>query len=249
MYLKALVVEDEPFARADLRGLIANAEGISVAWEAGSLAEARCLLASVQPDVVFLDIQLTDGSGFDLMPDLAEATEVVFVTAYDQYALRAFDVNALDYLLKPVSMDRFSACLARLRNRQGAKPPKAPSSQVDLNDRILIKSGARREFIAPGEMVAVVSMGGNYTQVCRIGGAWFDVRRTLKDWETILPREAFVRVHRATMVNLQHIERVARHPSGNLHLQVKHIQDPIIVSRRHAQRFEEAFVGASARMC
>jgi len=246
MDLKALVVDDEPFARADLRQLIGDSAGIRVLWEAASLDEARRVLAMDQPDVVFLDVQLTDGCGFDLMPHLAEATQVIFVTAYDQYALRAFEVNALDYLLKPVSGERFRSCLARLMIPYASGLTNFPSTQVDLEDRILIKSGSSREFVKVDDLVAVTSLGGNYTQVCKAGGCWLDVRRTLKEWETILPKTSFVRIHRATMVNLLHIARLARHPGGRIQLRINHIPDPVIVSRRHAHRLEAGIADRQA---
>jgi two-component system, LytTR family, response regulator len=240
MVLQALLVDDEPFARADLRALLAGVDGVQIGWEAGSLEEARAVLASHQPDVVFLDVQLPEGSGFDLMPHIPEPTQVVFVTAYDRYALRAFEVNALDYLLKPVSADRFATCLERLWQRHGmdvARTP--PPSQVKLDDRMLIKSGSHREFIAVDHVVAVTSMGGNYTQLCKTDGSWLDVRRTIKEWEDILPEIPFVRVHRAAIVNIHHVEELDRQASGGLRLRIKYISSPLTVSRRQAHRIEE----------
>jgi two-component system LytT family response regulator len=239
MVLQALLVDDEPFARADFRTLVSGLGEIEIAWEAGSLAEARQVLAQSQPHVIFLDVQLPDGSGFDLMPQIPEPTHVVFVTAYDQYALRAFDVNALDYLLKPVSADRFGTCLVRLKQHREWDMSRELPSRVKLDDRILVRSGGRRELIAVDQVVAVTSMGGNYTQLCKTDGSWLDVRRTIKEWEAVLPENPFVRIHRAAIVNVRQVERLDRQASGGIHLRVKNIPQPIMVSRRNAHRIEE----------
>jgi two-component system LytT family response regulator len=237
--LKALVVDDEPFARADLRGFMEDERSFEVVWEAGSIAEARRLLGHKELDVVFLDVQLREGYGFDLMVYIQECTQVVFVTAYDQYALRAFEVNALDYLLKPVSTDRFRRCLNRVKERFGLASDSFVPTRVALDDRILVRSGSRREFVAVCDVVVVTSMGGNYTQICKSDGSWLDVRRTMKQWEAMLPPAQFVRVHRATIVNLDHVQGVARHPGGRVQLRVGHLSDPVEVSRRSAPNLGE----------
>ncbi|MBN1611853.1 MAG: response regulator transcription factor [Polyangiaceae bacterium] len=236
MTLKALIVDDEPYARQDLRELSRREDGVNVAWEAGSMPEAREILSTAEPDVVFLDVQLQDGCGFDLLPSVPEATDVVFVTAYDQYALRAFEVNALDYLLKPVSAERFRHCVARLsRQRPPSNTPDASAAPVTWNDRILVRTGARREFIPVARVVAVTSLGGNYTRVGTLDGCWHDVRRTIKEWEAILPQPHFVRVHRATIVNVDHVERATKQLGGGLHLKLRRLEEPIVVSRRQAR--------------
>jgi two-component system LytT family response regulator len=241
MTLKALVVDDEPFARNDLRELCRHQPDLQIEWEAGSMLEASQILREAQPDVVFLDVQLGDGCGFDLLPMIPDTTQVVFVSAYDQYALRAFEVNALDYLLKPVSFDRFSQCIARLVQRIASTDfPETAPLPVTCDDRLLIRHGGKREFIPVANVVVVTSLGGNYSQVCRVDGAWFDVRRTIKDWETILPQDHFVRVHRSTIVNLDHVEHATRKLGGGFRLKIRQLADPILVSRRQAHAIEMA---------
>src|SRR2546423_10649622 len=112
--LRALLIDDEPPARADLRERLAAHPRVTIVDEAGTLARARALLACDDYDLVFLDIQLRGGSGFDLVPDVRPEARIVFVTAFNDHAVRAFDVNALDYLLKPVQPARLAASLARL---------------------------------------------------------------------------------------------------------------------------------------
>ena len=236
MILKAMVVDDELFARKDLCTLAQRHRGVEVAWEAASLEGARQLLRAVQPDVVFLDVQLDDGCGFDLLPLTREPTQVVFVTAHDRYAIRAFEVNALDYLLKPVSVGRFAESIARVLQRRTGNPCEEPEpTDVTVDDRISVGNRVRPEFVRVLEVVAVTSLGSNYTQVCKQDGSRLDTRRTIRQWEAMLPKEHFVRVHRAAIVNLDYIDGVTRKLGGKLVLEVRHLDNPISVSRRNAR--------------
>lgn len=236
MTLKALAVDDEPYAREDLRELSRREGGIEIAWEAGTMPDARRVLAGVQPDAVFLDVQLQDGCGFDLVSAIPETAHLVFVTAYDRFALRAFEVNALDYLLKPVSGERFRQCIARLaRHRPGSEMPVPALSPLTCAERILVKNGSHRELVRIAHVVAVTSIGGNYTRVGTLAGCWFDTRRTIKEWEAILPQPHFVRIHRAAIVNVNHVERATRLLGGGLRLKVRQLDEPFVVSRRQAR--------------
>ncbi len=239
MVLKALVIDDEPYARADFGELCRSDPRLQIVWEAGSMSQARQILSAFQPDVVFLDVQLQDGSGFDLVPRIPDVVQLVFVTAYDQYALRAFEVNALDYLLKPVSMERFQHCVERLlRQCSPQELPETPPSAVNYDDRVLIKHGAHREFVLVSQVIVVTSVGGNYTHVGTLGGSWFVVRRTIKEWEALLPPDQFARVHRASIVNLNHVERATRALGGGLRLKLRELKEPITVSRRLARSID-----------
>ncbi len=116
MTLKALLVDDEPFVREDLRQMLLAHKSIEVICEAGTIAQAKKQLAAGRPDVVFLDIQLRGGTGFDLVPLIHKTTKIIFITAYDEYAVRAFEVNALDYILKPVTPERLAESISRLHS-------------------------------------------------------------------------------------------------------------------------------------
>ena len=119
MALKAMIIDDEPFARDDLRYMLAAHPDIEVVWEAGKFDEAKKLLAAHRPDVVFLDLQLRGGSGFDLLPDIrSDTTQVIFVTAHEEYAVQALSADAVDCLLKPVSADCLAEALTHLKQRR-----------------------------------------------------------------------------------------------------------------------------------
>jgi two-component system LytT family response regulator len=235
MALRALVVEDEPFVRHDLRQLLEAYPDLEVAWEAGSVSQAREVLQHSCPDVIFLDVQLRGGDGFDLMADVSPSSALVFVTAYEQYALRAFEVNALDYLLKPISEERLAVTLARIRARPKSDAPTV-GSNVPLrpDDRVLIRGGGRQDFICLQDIKAVTSLGGNYTCVHCINGAELTTRRTFKAWEKTLPSSLFLRVHRTVIVNLCHIQRLSRDSAGGLEMTMRGDAHPYPVSRRFA---------------
>ena len=132
MKLKAMIVDDEPFARDDLRHMLACQKEIEVICEAGTIAEAQKQLSEKKLDVVFLDIQLRGGSGFELIPFVNRSTDIIFTTAFDEYAVRAFEINALDYILKPVTAERLCASIDRLKaEKAGQKPDNHEEEQAN----------------------------------------------------------------------------------------------------------------------
>lgn len=230
--MRAILIDDEPIARDALIALLAVHPAVSVAGEAGTLTAARTLLENTDYDLVFLDIQLRGGTGFDLVPHIRPGARIIFVTAYDQHALRAFEVNALDYLLKPVAPARLAATLARLDD----PAPEAAGTSVGLvaDDRVLLKLGAGNERFVRVADILCVSSEENYTAIL-VGptGERLFVRRTLKTWEDTLPADLFMRVHRQTIVNLTHARSLARVTEDVYHLVLEGVALPVVVSNRH----------------
>jgi len=241
---RALLIDDEPAGRDALRALLAAHPAVSIAGEAGTLAEARALLAAGRYDLVFLDIQLRGGTGFDLVPCVRIGARVIFVTAYDRHALRAFEVNALDYLLKPVAPERLRTALARLA-QPAAPAPESPMTLED-EDRVLLKLGAGSErFVRLGEIRCIAS-NENYTEVTVAAGERLLVRRTLQSWEDRLPPAQFVRVHRQTIVNVSHARGLARVTESVYHLALDGIPAPVHVSHRYLPALRERLPGHPA---
>jgi two-component system LytT family response regulator len=229
--IRVLLVDDEPPACAALRALLDEHPRISVTGECGTIAEARVALARGNYDLVFLDIQLRGGSGFDLVPQVRPGARIIFVTAYDQHALRAFEVNALDYLLKPVAPDRLAAALARAASTAAAVPA---GLALTPDDRVLLKLGAGNErFVRLGDIRSITS-NENYTEVT-VGatGEHLLVRRTLQAWEEALPPAHFVRVHRQTIVNLARARSLTRVTDDISHLALEGVSAPVAVSQRY----------------
>ena len=201
--IRALVIDDEAPARAALRGLLRAHPEITLAGEADTMADARARLALADYDLVFLDIQLLGGTGFDLVPFVRPEARVIFATAFDQHAVRAFEVNALDYLIKPVRPQRLAEALRRL----AALPPDSHPAPPPLpalvpGDLVHLKIGnGTTRFIALTDIAAIES-NENYSATHLGDGTRLLVRRTMKTWEDTLPASHFVRVHRTTIVNL-----------------------------------------------
>jgi two-component system, LytTR family, response regulator len=231
--LNALLIDDEPLAREEFRRLLAAHAEIGIVGEAATLPEARPLLQRDNYDVVFLDIQLRGGTGFDLVPDVRLAARIVFVTAYDRFALRAFEVNALDYLMKPVRPDRLAAAVQRLlapvtdsAARMDSELPLGP------DDCVYLKNDTKARLV-PIDLISAIFSNENYSDVQLRTGERFLTRRTMKAWERTLPASHFMRVHRQALVNLACIERQRRDTRETAELNVLGAREPVPVSRSY----------------
>ena len=228
--MKALVVDDEPLARRELRRLLAAFPSIEVVGEASNIDEARASIEELQPEVVFLDIQMPGGTGFDLLAQLDRVPRIVFTTAYDQYAVKAFEVNALDYLLKPIETERLAMALRKLE----ASTPRGVATTQPPLEQLFIRDGPRCWFV-PLREVSVFSAEGNYVRLL-----WGKERpllgRSLAAVEQKLAPQRFFRANRSQIINLDFIERVELGEGGRLHVQLKDGPE-IEVSRRQARLF------------
>jgi two-component system LytT family response regulator len=202
--LRVIVVDDEPLARARLRRLLADAPEVEVVAECSDGEAARRAIADQPADLVLLDIEMPGSGGFGLLDAVGAAMPaVVFVTAHAEHAVRAFDVRAVDYLLKPVRAERLAEALARVRSRRTAAPPA-------LTERLAIRDGGRVSFVALDD-VELVCAAGNYVEL-RAGNRTFLMRETLSGLEQRLDPERFLRIHRRTIVRLDRV--VAIEPAG-----------------------------------
>lgn len=233
--MRALLVDDERLARAELRRLLAAHPDVDVAGEAATVDEAARAVAALGPDLILLDVQLAGETGFDLLDRLDAVPTVVFVTAFDRYALRAFEVAALDYLLKPVDPARLADALARARLRAVPAPP--PDAPLGPDDRVFVRDGDLCLFVRLGD-VPLIEAVGNYVRL-HAGAARPLLLRTLAALEARLDARHFARVNRSQIVGLAHIERVAPWPGGGLVLTLRG-GARVEVSRRQAQRLREA---------
>ncbi|MDN2712037.1 LytTR family DNA-binding domain-containing protein [Janthinobacterium sp. SUN118] len=225
--LKVLLVDDERLARAELRRLLAAHAQVDIVGEAASAAEAIAQIAKLQPDLLLLDVQMPGGSGFDLLAALDAAPDVIFCTAFDQYALQAFEVSALDYLQKPVQAARLAAALVKVDARVQAAQP-APR-------KVFIKDGERCWFVALDD-IRLLESEGNYARV-HFAGQRPLMLRSLNQLEERLPPAQFFRANRRQIVNLAHVASVAPNAADGLDL---HLPDASVVevSRRRAQQFK-----------
>lgn len=236
--LRVLIVDDEPPARKLLRSLLAEHPEIEVIGEAGDVTTAASMCAEQEPDLVFLDIQLPRVDGFGLLPLLKRPVKIVFVTAHDRHAVRAFEVNALDYLLKPVSPSRLATTLARVNL------PEAPRPGLLLDtDQVALRgdSGLR---IVPVRSITHIEAEDNYTRVHLLGGAPPAlVRRPLSDWERSLPPAPFARVDRSLIVRLDAVKALRSESRDVTRLTLADLPEPILLGRRAAARLRKALSG------
>jgi two-component system LytT family response regulator len=231
----AIIVDDERLARRELRAMLeeSHASAVRVVAEAERVRTAAELVRTCDADVVFLDVQLAGESGLELLPLIDPSVAVVFVTAFDQYAVRAFEVNALDYLLKPVAPARLARAVDRLAkpNDGTAGSPAAP--RLEYQDRLFLRLDDRMGFVKVADIVSIVS-DGDYSIVRLAGGRTHRARKSLRDWAARLPENAFARVHRSTIVNLEFIERVEEWSHFSYRLYLRGQSEPVVLSRRYA---------------
>jgi two-component system LytT family response regulator len=227
--MKALIIDDERLARAELRRLLEKHPDVEIVGEARDADDALSQISRLEPELLFLDIQMPGANGFELLEQLDRVPLVIFTTAYDDYALKAFEVNALDYLLKPVAPERLAAALTKI----GGVKPKAA---VGGDQQIFVKDGERCWFVALREIVLLESEG-NYTRLY-FGGHRPLVLRSLNYLEDRLDPSMFFRASRKHILNLKFIESMDAWANGGFLVRMKGGIE-VEMSRRQAQRFKE----------
>jgi two-component system, LytTR family, response regulator len=217
--IRALIVDDEPLAREGLKLHLSQHKDLTIVGEAGEGRRAVALIASLKPDLLFLDVQMPGLDGFQVVEAIAQTwlPMVVFVTAYDQYAIRAFEVHAVDYLLKPFTAERFAAALARAKEEilaRGSQDSRRRLLQM-IADRASATSHLQRFVIRAGEGyrlvpaadVASFEAQGNYVRL-KTGNGQHLLRITMAELERRLDPKRFARIHRSTMVNIDRIKEI-----------------------------------------
>ena len=236
--MRVLIVDDEPPARREMRRLLAAHPEVDVVQEAASGAQAGLMLRADPPDVVFLDIQLRESSGLDIVPAVPAKTAIVFVSAFDQYAVRAFELNALDYLLKPVEPERLALALRRVAAREAAPyaaPAMAREGPLDSRDWLFVRNGERAEFVGVAGITHITA-DGDYSLVRTQDGARHLFHIPLNEWERRLPEKDFLRIHRSAIVNLRFVTRIEPWTNQGFRVFVEGAAEPLTMSRRYAGR-------------
>lgn len=239
MPIKTILIDDERLARVELRKLLGDFSEIEIIDEAVNADEALQKIEALQPELIFLDIQMPGKTGFDLLSELDRSPEVIFTTAYHEYAIKAFEFNALDYLTKPIDPRRLADALQKLQGndlrRTGGTPVLAPGI-LSEQDQVFVKDGERCWFVKLGEIRLFESVG-NYARVF-FGPNKPLILKSLNALEERLDTKVFFRTNRKHIVNLRMIEKVEPYFNGGLLLELKG-GEKIEVSRRQALRFKE----------
>lgn len=236
--MRALIVDDERLARKELMKLLEDHSSIEVVGEAMNADEAIQMVNDLNPDLLFLDIQMPGKTGFQLLEELDSVPAVVFTTAYDEFALKAFEVNALDYLLKPIQVDRLAEAVAKVMDREKRKAAAIQSNEkkLGLTDQVFVKDGDRCWFVSLSN-VRMFESDGNYIKV------YFDsnrpmIHKSLNALDEKLDERAFFRASRKHIINLSWVEGIEPWFNGGLMVKLRG-GDKVEVSRRQASRFKD----------
>jgi two-component system, LytTR family, response regulator len=237
--MRALIVDDERLARKELMSLLADYKEIEIVGEATNVDDAFEKIAQLQPDLLFLDIQMPGKTGFDLLEMLETVPDVIFTTAYDEYALKAFEVNALDYLLKPIQVERLNESIKKLikSKTKGEKDETAPvQKKLGINDQVFVKDGEKCWFVRLKD-IRLFESDGNYIKI------YFDnvkpmIHKSLNALDERLDDRTFFRASRKHIINLNWVEGIENWFNGGLMVMLKG-GDKVEVSRRQAAKFKE----------
>lgn len=236
MNTTAIIIDDEPLAIAELEVLLKAHPQIDIIGSSDRAKEAVDMVNSQKPDLIFLDINMPAMSGFELLEALDEVPEVIFVTAYDEYAIRAFEINALDYLLKPVNPQRLAEAISRLQKRKENKEERSNTERLGLDKRIFIKDGEKCYFV-PVADIFLLESEGNYVKV------YFEdkkplLHKSLTYMENRLPEEVFFRANRQFVFNMNYVKKIDPYFNSTLLIEMSNGQK-IDLSQRQSVKFRD----------
>lgn len=241
--MRAIIVEDSRLARQELKHLLKDFPEITLIGEAADAEEALSLIAELHPDLLFLDIQMPGKDGFQLLGELDHAPHVIFTTAYDQYALKAFDFNALDYLQKPIvkgrlaeALQKAKAKLASLDTQKNSQPLVSDTPLLTNDSQVFVKDGEHCWFVRLAD-IRLFEIDGSYTRI-HFSDQKPMIPKTLNQLETRLDPESFFRANRQQIVNLASISNIEPWFSGGLKLTLNGGEE-VEISRRQSTKFKE----------
>lgn len=235
--MRAIIVDDERLARQELKSLLAEHKDIEIIAECTNAAEAKEKVAALKPDVVFLDIQMPGKNGLELAQELTPVPELVFITAHDEFALRAFEVNALDYLLKPIQPERLQEAIKKLMTKEEGEPVSEEFRTVLTDeDQVFLKDGERCWFVKLAN-VRLFESEGNYVRV-HFENSRPLILRSLNNLEQRLSPNSFFRASRKHIVNLRWIENIEPWFNGGLMVKLRG-GEQIEISRRQSVKLKD----------
>ncbi len=235
----AFIVDDESLARYSLGRKLEHFSNIQVIGESDSVSSAIRQIPELNPEVLFLDIQLTDGTGFDILNSIDYSGKIIFITAYDDYAIRAFELNALDYLMKPISQERLELALERLKVKSDDKSVFS-TLKFRNDDKVMVTKGNYIHFIQIDQIV-VIKAARDYSLVMTSDGKDYLISKTMNEWDSRLPEQLFCRVSRSMIVNIEEINNSIKETDGTALLYLTGISEPIKVSRSYFKKIKNRY--------
>lgn len=246
---RSILIDDERLAREELKSVLHDFTEISIVGEAQNGDEGIELISKLKPDLIFLDVNMPGMTGFEMLKKLESIPHVIFITAYDEYALKAFEVNALDYLLKPIDPDRLAEAIEKLKEKDDSEFESSSDLRIDRKNRVL--STSDKVFIKDGEKCFFVSLAdvrmlesdGNYVKVY-FGKNRPLILRSLNSFEGRLDPERFFRANRKFIINLDWVRSIENWFNGGLRVELNFETsegkfETVDISRRQAIRFKE----------
>ncbi len=229
--VSVIIIDDERSAREELKQLLKQYEDFDMAAEAGNADDAKELIVAKHPDLILLDIQMPERSGFELLESLDEVPAVLFTTAFNQYAVQAFELNALDYLMKPIRKERFDKAVQKVRNSLSIDI--STKNGTAANRQIFIKDGEHCYFVKLSDLYLIESLE-NYSRLY-FQGKKVVLKRSLRQWEQLLDANLFFRINRTQIVNTFHIQQVYSLPGSRLKIGLQTGQLLEVSSRQSAK--------------
>jgi len=231
---KTIIIDDERLAREEVKRALKGYPEFEIIGEASHVVEAKEMIESALPDIIFLDIHMPGKSGFDLLEELTTVPEVVFTTAYDQYAVKAFELNALDYLVKPLRKERFAKTIEKVK-AELVKKEEIKTDVLPMHRKIFIKDGENCYFIPLSEIYFIESLD-NYARLY-FGNQKAMIKRSLNILEEKLDPTVFFRTNRSQIINTHYIKEIYPHFNNKLHITLT-TGETIEVSSRQSVKFK-----------
>jgi len=233
--LRALIVDDDAPARERLRNLLASRHEVKIVGEANSASNAVALCNDLHPNLIFLDVKMPKGDGFSLLEKLEPLPAIIFVTAYDEYAVRAFEVNAVDFLLKPVNARRLSDALQRIIHA----PPSTQRKPFLPNDRIFLRHEKKVRVVFIPD-ISGIKAEENYTDVYLSDGSKIFMRQMISEWEECLPAPMFFSPHRSLIVNLRGVHDIVLESRDRISFKLQGHEKVFSIGQRSAAALRQA---------
>ncbi len=246
--IKAILVDDVESVRLVLRKLLANFENITLVGEASDFEHALTLIEEEKPDLLFLDVDLNGLTSMDLLKKLNYDPMVIFITSHADYAIKAFEFNAIDYMLKPISSDRLFKAIEKVTNKWNRKNGLSSVTGIEDNDRkfgsehiILLNFDEKLSFIQVNE-ISHIEAFGNYTKVYLTDGRLSITYNSIRNWVNRLPDELFIQIHRSTIINLSKVQKIEKwtNDTGRLTMNGGYNQ-PFEISRNYFFELKKKF--------
>jgi len=239
MTLSAIIIDDERLARLTLKKDLEKFPEIIIAGEASNINTAKALIEKLSPDLLFLDIQLSDGSGFDLLNQIDYSGRIIFVTAYDEYAIRAFEINAVDYLLKPISAKRLKKAIDKLYNTDIQNVHKS-AAKLNYTDHLMVMHNKSVNFIKINT-ITYIKASREYSYIKTSEGKEYLTSISIGEWESRMPDQNFCRIHRSTIINFDYIININHHFTGSAEVNMQGISEPLNISRNYFKKLKRRY--------